>query len=591
MSISTLRLFGVVPKRQGEIQNPIVLKEYGVLVSPRAAYAHRSILEYLKLTGVGTAERNSAFWQSWQKVATASDFELLAEQIVHYISTYGLEAFGVDAVREGLVYIPAAAFVGHEPVALKLIDALEPEAIVERCFKMLQSGMALAQETLTDIVAALVECDYRITGDERVKNKEAQVWFYRLAGKLPQRGDELFRYLVFHFSEQTLVINNKDLREKIAAAGKALPELDEARLVVLAESFNRYRDLWMAMKKAHPSNREMVNRLTRLSKKFHKPMKPNVLNLLTSVDMPLSDVEAAAKGATVQQLVRAYNALALRAQAPSGSVCRIRNGKQWTSMGLPPQLKSEQYKPALLAEIKRRVNSTPIYVEPFVDYAFPTSEKSFIGNVPEGTILRFAVGKANLLIGVHWDDLNTDLDFRADSSEFSLGWNTRFRDDDRELMHSGDMTRAPQPYGATEWIYASRLSDTYTLKVNLYRGADFSKHFKLMVGMSPATPDGNQQIPPKDILWTADVPMTGNQMNIGLLYPEGKEICLMLGTSVTGNRNVGGYNKFNEVQQDVYLKRAASGLRLRDVFEIVEAPADGVPSFKLADVTKDSFLG
>ncbi len=590
MSLATLRLFGAV-KASEQPQNPIILKEYGVLISSHAAYDHRNIIQYLKENAVGIAERNSAFWESWQKVANASDFQLIAEQIIHYISTYGLESVGIDAVQEGLVYIPESAFVDHEPVALKVINAISATELIRRCFHLLDSGMALGETTLADIISVLIECEYQITGDEKIRNKEAQVLFYRLSGKLPQKGDELFRYLIYWFSDQTLVINNEELRDKIKLSHKALPHLESNQEIELAKDFNRHRDLWMAMKGSSRLNRTTVNHISRLSKKYHTPLKQNALNLLTGpVHIKTKELDTAIKQATLGQLVRAYNAISLREQEPQGSVYRIRNGKQWTSTKIPPTQVYTQYKQALLAELRKRIGSTKVYIEPFVDYAFPVSEKSFVGSVPNGTILKFPQRKSILLVGIHWDDPYTDLDFRADSSEFSLGWNTGLRNRSRNLMHSGDMTRAPEPYGATEWIYASEVNSTFNLKVNLYRGEDFSKHFKLMVGISDKLPDSAKQIPPKDIVFSTDVQMPNKQMGVGMLYPEGDNICLMLSVSSTGKHNVGHYSQFDTIQQDVFAKQVLSALRLKDVVTVVERPGEGVVNLSISDVSKDKLL-
>lgn len=591
MSLATLRLFGAV--RQTDVSKlPVLVKEYGVLISASAAYEHKTILQYLKVYGVGEAERNSSFWESWSKVKNASDFTLLAEQIVHYLTTYGLESLGIDAVKNGFIYLPEKVFVRHEPVVLKWIDVMPTQDLARGCFRLLESGIALADQTLQDIIAVLTECEYQITGEERIKNKEAQVLFYKLSGKLPTDGETLFRYLVYHFSDQTLVINNKDLRGKITASGRTLPDFTHTQETELAKSFNRHKDLWMAMKKANKSNIPIVNSLTRLSKNFHVPMMQNPLNTLTmAIISPRSKGLAhAIENGTVGQLVRAYNAVYLREQKPSGSVYRIRNGKQWTKLEPPNSFVHSAYKQVLLHEMKRRVGKTKVYIEPFVDFAFPVSEKSFVGNIPDGTILRFPQTSKNLLIGVHWDDPYTDLDFRADSAEFSLGWNSGLRHSNKGLMHSGDMTRAPAPYGATEWIYAAKVDSTYQLKLNLYSGSDFSKHFKLIVGVSNQEPNGNKQIPPEDIVFATDIPMPQKQMSIGTLYTEGEMTCLRLSIAGTGKSNVGRYSKLDAVQNEVFAKQTISMLRLKDVVSIADQPGEGIIDLSLSVLNKSKFM-
>lgn len=588
MSLNSLELFGLVVKK-GNPGKPVILQEYGVVVSPGAVYDLKAIQTYLRKTGVGLAELNSSFWSSWQEISQASDFELRADQILHYLTTYGFESLGID----GLIYIPNDVLVSRQPIALKAIYAADKEEIIRRCFDLLNSGIALSQETVDNIVETLLECDYVITGEEHIRNRETQIRFYEISQVLPSNGDELFRYLIYKFSGKTLVINNAVTRDAIKASKQFLPTFTLQQLQNLAGGFNRHRDLWMAIKSASPANITQVNQISRLSKTYHKPLRQNTLNLLTQPGrISKKDLEKDITNATVFQLVRAYNALALREMEPTGSVYLIRNGKQWTKEGEPFRGENiEKYKEILLDEIRFRFKHVKLQIEPFVDYAFPTSEKSFIGNIPNGTILRFG-DKQNLLVGVHWEDYDTDLDFRADADNFSLGWNSSLKKG-VELMHSGDMTRAPEPYGATEWIYASgELSNSYNLKVNLYRGSEnFDKHFKMIIGVSSKTPDQSKQIPPEDIITSFDVAMTSKEMSVGFMYSDGEyPLCLYLNTSGTGNSRIGRYNRFDVVQQDVTQKKIVSGLRLGDVFKIVSKPTKGAVVLDISNLTKDSFL-
>ncbi len=483
MSQDSLHLFNTVPMVDGYSGKFTLIPEYGVLVTPEAAYDLKNIQKFLKETGVGASELNSSFWNDWRHVAESSDGQLFFEQILHYFSTYGLEYFGVDSVREGYVYIPNHTFNAPSQIILKVIGAENPSSLVNRCFKMLNSGMALSQETIKKIINVLGECNYPITGDEKIANREAEIYFYEISEKLPVESAKLFRYLVYYFSGSTMVINDKKTRELITQSRKEIPYLDSARLISLARSFNRFKDLWMCIKSANRNNKVTVNRISKLSKIHHEPMPENVLNNLTSHMYYAFDVIKAVKSATVFQLVRAYNALQLRQEKLSGSVFRIRNGKLWTKETAPnimPYLARDAE--IILKELRERFANKIAYVENFVDFSVPTSEKSFVGNIPEGTVLRFPTSSENFLIGVHWDNPYTDLDLRAESSGFSLGWNTNLRNSSRSLMHSGDMTRAPKPYGASEWIYFSNLTGTYNIKLNLFSGSDFSKKFKFILG-------------------------------------------------------------------------------------------------------------
>lgn len=592
MSQSSLKLFGCVPTKAVISGEPILLKEYGVLVAGEAAYDIRNIRKYLKDTGVGTNELNSAFYQGWKKIEGMSDFEMLCDQLVHYFSTYGLEYFGVDSVRDGYVYIPDHVVNDSLPVVLKVIIAEDSASLIKRCFGLLNSGMALEASTVKDIVDILEECDYVITGNEEIKNKEAQVRFYQVSGKLPIDSSKLFRYLVFHFSDSTLVINDQKTMETIKSSGKVLPYLSSERMISLSQTFNRYKKLWMCIKKAHPSNIAVVNRLTKLSKNHHIPMKDNPLNLLTSKNMEISIVKDYARNATIFQLVRAVNALRLRQSLPNGSVYKIRNGRSWTTASLPAPLVNKDYHNILIEEIMGRFKNLRVFCDPFVDFPIPTSEKSFIGNIPASTIIRFKKSDKTVLVGVHWEDQYTDLDLRADSADQSVGWNTGLRSRSRCIMHSGDMTRAPAPYGASEWIYFGDLDSPYNLKLNLFRGDDFSSKFKFIVGASTKqTVEEGYILPASDVIFSCEMPMLQQQLSIGMIYPEGDKICLLIGVSESGKGRIGKFSELDIVRQDVSTKQTETALRLKDIVTIVDSPQKSTVDLSLSNLTKDSFLG
>lgn len=596
MSISSLRLFGVVPQIKGFTGRYEVDTNYGVIVTPDASYDLQNIRKWLKEVGVGANETNSAFYSDWKTISRLSDFQMRMDQLLHYFTTYGLEYFGVDSVREGLVYIPNNVFNTPIHAALKIVEAQSPEELVGRCFKMLNSGMALSQKTVKDIIAVLTECDYEITGDEQIANREAQAIFYDISGKLPTESTRLFRYLVFYFSGSSMVINDRKTREAITASGKRLPYLDVKRLNALAQSFNRYKDLWMAIKKANTGNGPTVNVISKLSKSQHVPMKQNILNSLTSEIHSSSEVIAAAEGATVFQLVRAYNALRLREEDIDGWVYRIRNGKLWTVLGgKPASIQASYnalYQKILLNVLRERFQDIKVYCPVGVDYSIPVSEKSFVGNLPEGTIIRIPQKDKTFLIGIHWDDPQTDLDLRAESSGLSIGWNTNLRNSYHTIMHSGDMTRAPKPLGASEWIYFSQLSGTFNLKLNLFAGYDFSKKFKFIIGQSnKENIEKGYSIAPSEIFTSYTVEMEERQMNLGMLYPEKDFICYLVGNASTGNRHVGRYTKYDVTQQNFAAKRIQSALRLADMIQFVDSPEKAVIDLSLDKLTKDTFLG
>lgn len=595
MSKASLKLFGVVPERYNLESKYLIIPEYGVLVTPGASHDVKNILAHLKENGVGISEQNSAFYSNWKTVRDSSDLELILDQILHYFSTYGLESLEIDSVKNALVYVPNNVLHLNIPVALKLVESQPELQIIKRCFSLLDSGMALTQETIESVIYVLQECGYQVTGEENIKNKEAEILFIEASGILPKESTKLFRYIFYKMSDKTMVINDKATIQLINSHGRRLPVLSQKDMVTLSESFNRYRELWMAMKTAHSGNRHVVNQISKLSKKNHVPMPQNILNNLTSGDYSHADVSNAAKKAGTFQLVRAINALRLRQQKLNGAVYRIRNGKLWTSLFGPSNNAKniEFYEEILMHEIRERFSKVVAYAEPFVDYPIVTSEKNFIGNVPDGTILRFNSTWDTFLVGIHWTSAHTDLDLRANSRTGSIGWNASKRTSGRNLMYSGDMTRAPGPHGASEWLYCSGLDTPYNIQINKFHSYDFSGKFKLIFGQSKKSRiEMGYIIHPDEVIYSCGLQFPEDrQLDLGILFPDGNNICFMFGMGTTGNGRVGGWNKYSGVQQEIADKKVQTALRLRDVIRFTNSPEEATIDLSLSSLTKDSFLG
>ena len=93
-----------------------------------------------------------------------------------------------------------------------------------------------------------------------------------------------------------------------------------------------------------------------------------------------------------------------------------------------------------------------------------------MGILPYGTKIILPEDAKALCIGGHWFNTNKriDLDFHLNSLNQSFGWNSNFRDDNNNILYSGDMTNAPKPLGAAEVFRISNtkhIKDAYFLSV------------------------------------------------------------------------------------------------------------------------------
>ena len=82
------------------------------------------------------------------------------------------------------------------------------------------------------------------------------------------------------------------------------------------------------------------------------------------------------------------------------------------------------------------------------------------------------IKKDNLLVGIHWFNVNdesVDLDLKVISNEYSIGWDSSYKEGDK-LVFTGDITDAPYPNGASEYIYIDKTigNTIFSLKVNNY---------------------------------------------------------------------------------------------------------------------------
>jgi hypothetical protein len=111
----------------------------------------------------------------------------------------------------------------------------------------------------------------------------------------------------------------------------------------------------------------------------------------------------------------------------------------------------------------------PVALPKGIELAMPMSEKSFIGDIPMGSYVDCA--EKNTMIGIYWrnewgardPDLHTKL-----TDGTTIGWNSRFKDNNRSVMFSGDMTNADPD--ATEVMWFKEKPMDSIVSVSEYNG-------------------------------------------------------------------------------------------------------------------------
>ncbi len=466
--MKTLKLFNAVLHKDTN-SKPFISKE-GFIISSGAIWAKDEILRHLLNEKLSGNDLNKTFHKSWKVIQESSRFELLQHQILHYISTYGSDF-------KDEVYIPSEVIdLDGTTLKYKVINSYTKEEFIDKALGLLKSGIALKEETVNDLISLLVdELDYKFTGDEGIKNKEAIVKIAELYNVFPKNNVEFFRYIIYRTTGETLLIKNDSLIDKIKSSNfNPSQHFKNFGLDNLSEIFNRFKPLFLGFKDRCPKT---INKLSKLSKKNHKPLIQNPLNNVTSIRLEESDLHWL-ENATIFSLFKALQALHSRIYGQNTFMYRIRNGKSWLR---EKETKTEnlEHNFNLIMDFmksKYSLNDKTFYLPSDVKYALPTSEKMFVGNIPTGT--KFLGDK--LAVGIYWEDSwgANDLDLSAINIDGKVGWNSSYNQNNN-LLYSGDITSAPN--GAVEYLYATKDVPTSLVRNNVFRGND-NCEYKIVIG-------------------------------------------------------------------------------------------------------------
>ena len=255
--------------------------------------AAEEMFDFLKYKfGYNIFELNRGFYKSFRTVANLTPQKILVNKLLHYMSTYGMENFGLFD-RE-LVYIPNDALelpADATPLKVTVINAITTDEIKARVLKMIQSGAALSEETLdalADVVKFLsIEIDV-----DAVPNKEFAVRLCNVLNILPADPVKFLRYMIYRATGSTLLIKDKATIFRLRYHD---PDTDFddyfARYIErnglgkLASIFHRFKPLWLAFKTSDYM-RATINKMRKLADRYHKPTPPKFLEQLTAAEVP-----------------------------------------------------------------------------------------------------------------------------------------------------------------------------------------------------------------------------------------------------------------------------------------------------------------
>ena len=491
---SLIEMFNVCPNTNGLSNNPVLARTVmmnglikGYLIHPYCANEYTS--EFLASVDM---KYNSTFYKTWSDVENKSRIELLIDQLIHYMSTYG-------TCFMGNAYVPHVYEGEPEWTTYKVISPITYTDLFDKCYDMLCSGIALKSETVKNLTEYIIEwCEY--TGEpshypnlDNIKNREAMVILSDRLGILPRDGQKLFAFLVYKATGATMIIKNRAMRNLIRYNLSKIDELfltmNDSQLIALAGVYNRYKELFLAMK--NQFTRTTINKIARLSKKHHKPMVrgywENILNM--PIDEVMNTIGSHLDEATNFKLIQVIQSIMERLNNDSNeNMYLVRNGKIFVKETDTSISYNKAVQLGMLYNICRNKlienlskKKCAVKFPEHYELTCPTSEKNFIGNFPMGTSCK--LGNESVL-GIYWrNDWGTrDFDLSYEGIDGTrIGWNHDFKTGNGNVIFSGDMTDAPN--GANEVI--KFIGDDITngiINVNRYSGQPGSK-YRLFFGI------------------------------------------------------------------------------------------------------------
>lgn len=551
---------------------------------------------------------NSTFYKTIDQVIKSNRWELFVDQILHYSTTYGTNFEGeyVYTKNREPIEIPYNEFT--------LIHDCTAEELFKSCLNLLETNAAMSED-LTKAAATYCGQYMRakhIQGDvlDSVANREAQAIIANESGILPFDGPSIVRCLFYILTDSTLVIKNtatiRSLRYNIVDREifirNILGNFQKEQVLELAACWRRYRWFWLAIKT--PRTRTFINKLRKLSNKFHRPMTPGFWENLTN--LPAEEVEKRLpeelrKLTNPIKMVKILEMIKLRRLQNINGTCRvfkIRNGRtfiDYNTRAPYPEYLLEVGKAVLtklvnhMAALKTHIqNQLPVGTRPTyklpdnIELVCPTSEKDFVGSVPAGSY--YHLKDADNFFGIYWREgcgtEDFDLSFVPDCGP-KVGWNGDYCCG--PLVYSGDVTIARPD--ASELIFCTRKTPNGVVYVNRYNGVPGST-FEFYTGAAKIKTSTNCMVDPNKISFrttcTSDRPsQVMARVSDGIVYLTNFNYA----NSIVSSSNIDLAKSLDDVVK--------SHVELRDILEaagFVEACVGDIPDIDLTNPTVDKIL-
>ena len=535
MGTATVNLLTDSKEESVEHNYPIWLNlvKHGIMLDPDLVGNLKSnyfdILSNLavKAYGIDTDNINATFFQNRDQQKSTNFFSRVLLQASEYLYTYtGLQPNFTD------VPIPRelANTIGVKVDKVTYLKVMDNEGLENSLAKSIRSSIALNDKDVNRLFYLMNYVGLDFFQAKDIKNRQLKVMYFEKTGSYPENFDEFMRFINYEITRETQLVKNQDLYDKVARilngiklneAQYSYPKVkisidDLVKILVqydkeygLATGIRRYNRYFLVLRKACDNKqlKHVINRAFKQSKKLYIARKnDNPLNNLIGYAIePDSYAQEDIDNASIYQLIRAVNYLnkqlfIFQNNSNNGQLYRVRNGKSFYRLGRGSAIKTfdefvvaNNLRTSLAGRIFSMVhslNQNKAYIVPDgVNYTLPTSQKKFVGNLPEGTTIDLG---SNFNFGVSWNQ-EADLDLHLFSSDGQhFGWDSDWGDigDSRlsdAISFSGDMTGLNNNGQAAEVYNLDLLglvpSEQYALIANLslYGSANLTIPYNVVI--------------------------------------------------------------------------------------------------------------
>jgi len=381
---------------------------------------------------------------------------LMSKQILHYIEVYGLGMPGLFNLEVD----------GGNVVTINYIKGVTKAELGDMVRKLIYRNAPIADVPTLSKIMNEYDVHYDLS---KVANNEVKMMLFSETRDVFDNGDDAVRYICYKATGSTMLIKSEEVISSVRSASISKSFIENHKNV-LGEVFNRHKRIILALKV--PSNRTVINQITRLSKTKHVPVKESLSKVLVTRALEDANFDfGLLRKVSIRDMFKYLNLLAYKKLQLTVDSFVVRNGKIHIKEGRKAYSKEDitRVENAILDNLgghySTMLSGKTILLDENVDYGLPVSRKQTVGQLPFGTEVTV---DGRISSGIYWRDEwgASDLDLSTiDLNGNRVGWGrggfTR-----GDINFSGDLTSAYD--GAMEFMTSG--TATYGLFTNIYSG-------------------------------------------------------------------------------------------------------------------------